>query len=103
MQLFKACKPRCRWSTTARWASCVCCCRRHCRAGTCCSGKLLAGVALSVLQAYAFMIVALIFGIEIPLWGYVSVLPALVLAGLMIGALGLVMSVTIRQLENFAG
>ena len=67
------------------------------------SCKLLAGVVLSVLQTYAFLIVALLVGIDIPLWGFLYVLPALILAGTMMGALGLVMSVTIRQLENFAG
>jgi len=65
--------------------------------------KLLAGVLLSTLQAYAFMIVALIVGIDIPYWGFLYVLPALLATGIMMGALGLVMSVTIRQLENFAG
>ena len=38
-----------------------------------------------------------------PLWGYVAVLPGLVLGGLMLGALGLVLSSFITQLENFAG
>src|SRR5215469_7330328 len=60
--------------------------------------KLLAGVVLSVLQTYAFLIVALLVGIDIPPWGFLYVLPALILAGTMMGALGLVMSVTIRQL-----
>ena len=35
--------------------------------------------------------------------GYLTVLPALLLAGLMLGALGLLLSSVIRQLENFAG
>jgi ABC-2 type transport system permease protein len=35
--------------------------------------------------------------------GYVAVLPALILAGLMLGAFGLALSSFIRQLENFAG
>ncbi len=35
--------------------------------------------------------------------GYLTVLPALVLSGLMLGALALFMSSVIRQLENFAG
>ena len=35
--------------------------------------------------------------------GYLTVLPALMLAGLMLGALGLLLSSVIRQLENFAG
>jgi ABC-2 type transport system permease protein len=65
--------------------------------------KLLAGVVLSVLQAYAFLIVALLIGIDIPLWGLLTALPALIAAGAMLGALGLVLSVRIRQLENFAG
>ena len=38
-----------------------------------------------------------------PLMGYVAVFPALVLAGLMLGALGLFLSSLISQLENFAG
>ncbi len=37
------------------------------------------------------------------IWGYVMVLPGLLLAGLMLGSLGLVLSSFIRQLENFAG
>lgn len=35
--------------------------------------------------------------------GYLTVLPALILAGLMLGSLALFMSSVIRQLENFAG
>ena len=35
--------------------------------------------------------------------GFVTVLPALILAGLMLGALALFISSVIRQLENFAG
>jgi len=41
--------------------------------------------------------------VEAPLLGYVTVLPALILAGLMLGSLGLLISSAIRQLENFAG
>lgn len=65
--------------------------------------KLLAGVAVSILQVYVFLAVAAGFGIALPPWGYVAVLPALVISGLMLGALGLLISSTIRQLENFAG
>jgi ABC-2 type transport system permease protein len=65
--------------------------------------KLLSGVVLSVLQAYAFLIVALLVGIELPLSGFLYVLPALVASGTMLGAVGLALSVRIRQLENFAG
>jgi len=65
--------------------------------------KLAAGCALSVVQVAAFLAVAavLVGGPE-PM-GYLLVLPVLVLTGLMLGALGLLLSSTIRQLENFAG
>ncbi len=65
--------------------------------------KLLAGVAVSVVQAYLFLAIAWFWEIEPPPVGYVAVLPALVLSGLMLGALGLVLSSVVRQLENFAG
>ena len=67
------------------------------------TAKLVAGVIVSIVQAYIFLGIAWFWEIEPPLWGYLSVLPALALAGLMLGALGLVLSSFIRQLENFAG
>ena len=67
------------------------------------TAKLLAGVFVSVLQAYAFLAVAWFWEIEPPWWGYITVLPALLLSGMMLGALGLFLSSMIRQLENFAG
>ncbi len=65
--------------------------------------KLVAGVAVSILQVYVFLGVAALWGITVPPLGYVLVLPALALNGLMLGALGILISSTIRQLENFAG
>jgi len=65
--------------------------------------KLAGATAISILQVYAFLAIAALFGITVPGWGYVTVLPALALAGLMLGALGLALSSFIRQLENFAG
>lgn len=65
--------------------------------------KLVAAVMVAVLQVYAFLLIAWIWGIRPPLVGFVAVLPALVLAGVMLGALGLLISSAIRQLENFAG
>ena len=67
------------------------------------TSKLLAGVFVSILQVYAFLLIAWFWGIEPPLWGYVTVLPALLLSGMMLGSLGLFLSSAIRQLENFAG
>ncbi|ULB10073.1 ABC transporter permease [Cereibacter azotoformans] len=65
--------------------------------------KLVAGVLVSILQVYAFLLIAWIWGIRPPAPGYLAVLPALFLSGLMLGALGLFISSAIRQLENFAG
>ena len=67
------------------------------------TSKLLAGTAVSILQVYAFLLIALAFGIDLPPIGFLTVLPALVLSGLMLGAVGMLLSSTIRQLENFAG
>jgi ABC-2 type transport system permease protein len=67
------------------------------------TSKLMAGVVVSVLQVYAFLLIAWFWEVEPPLWGYITVLPALILSGLMLGSLGLLMSSVIRQLENFAG
>src|ERR1700692_1578015 len=65
--------------------------------------KLLAGTAVSLLQVYAFLLIACFWAIEPPPIGSLTVLPALVLSGLMLGALGMLISSGIRQLENFAG
>ncbi len=89
------------------------------------SSKLLGGVAVALLQVYAFLLLAYFWEIEPdwPAWqigvgegddffgitipppfnGYITVLPAIVMSGLMLGALALFMSSVIRQLENFAG
>lgn len=65
--------------------------------------KLLAGVLVGVLQVYVFLAVAWFWEVRPPPIGYLLVLPALLLAGTMLGALGLLLSARIRQLENFAG
>lgn len=89
------------------------------------SSKLLGGVAVALLQVYTFLLLAYFWEIEPdwPAWqigvgqgddffgitipppfnGYITVLPAIVMSGLMLGALALFMSSVIRQLENFAG
>src|ERR1700726_3077911 len=65
--------------------------------------KLLAGTAVSLLQVYAFLLIAWFWDITPPPTGYLTVLPALILSGLMLGALGMLISSGIKQLENFAG
>ncbi|MCK5888633.1 MAG: ABC transporter permease [Methylococcales bacterium] len=65
--------------------------------------KLVAGVFVSILQAYIFLLIAWFYDIRMPFEGYFWVLPALIVSGLMLGALGLLLSSFIKQLENFAG
>jgi ABC-2 type transport system permease protein len=65
--------------------------------------KLTGGTLISILQAYAFLGIAALFGITMPWQGYLLAFPALLVAGLMLGALGLMLSSFIKQLENFAG
>ena len=67
------------------------------------SSKLIAGTTVSLLQVYAFLLIAWFWEIQPPPVGYLTVLPALVLTGLMLGALGMMISSVITQLENFAG
>jgi ABC-2 type transport system permease protein len=65
--------------------------------------KLLAGTLVSILQVYAYLAIAWFWEIEAPPIGYVAIIPALILTGLMLGSLGMLISSLIRQLENFSG
>ena len=67
--------------------------------------KLTATAVLSLAQAAAFVAVAWALGTELPVFGPQTpqVLLAAVCGALMLGALGLLLSVHIKQLENFAG
>jgi ABC-2 type transport system permease protein len=67
--------------------------------------KLLATAVLSLAQAAVFVAIAWLLGTELPVIGpaFPAVLLAATAAALMLAALGLAMSVHIRQLENFAG
>ncbi|MQY43183.1 ABC transporter permease subunit [Epibacterium sp. SM1969] len=65
--------------------------------------RLIAASVISILQVYTFLLIAALYGIRLPWEGYILVLPALIFSGLTLGALGLMLSSLIRQLENFAG
>jgi len=65
--------------------------------------KILAATVLSLVQAAAFLAVAALMGIHLPWAQLVFVIPALILSGLMLGSIGLLVSVYTRQIENFAG
>lgn len=67
--------------------------------------KLVATAVLSVFQATAFVLVALMLGTDLPVAS--PTLPMTIIATVagaaMLGALGLLLSVYVKQLENFAG
>ena len=65
--------------------------------------KLLAAAVLSLLQMLVFAGMALMLGLDIELLQVLIAMPAMFLAALMLAALGLWLSVYVRQLENFAG
>jgi ABC-2 type transport system permease protein len=65
--------------------------------------KLLAGTCLSVLQMAVFLLIARLFGVEMPLANLPGMLLAMACGATMLAALGLMLSVYVRQLENFAG
>lgn len=65
--------------------------------------KLAGGTLVSMLQVGVFLALAAAFGVTMPGLGYGLVVLALVPTGMMLGALGLLISSSVRQLENFAG
>jgi ABC-2 type transport system permease protein len=73
--------------------------------------KLAATAVLSLLQALAFVIVAWLIGTKLPVFGNDSfdflhtlhVIVSVTGASIMLAGLGLLLSVHIKQLENFAG
>jgi ABC-2 type transport system permease protein len=65
--------------------------------------KILGATILATLQVYVFLALAAAFGFWMTALGMVYVLPALALTGLMLGSIGLVITVYARQIENFAG
>lgn len=67
----------------------------------CC--KLIASALLSLLQVVIFLLFAQMVDVDIPLIGYFTAIPAIFLIAFFLGALGLMLSNLIKQLENFAG
>jgi ABC-2 type transport system permease protein len=65
--------------------------------------RLISTGLIGVLQVYAFLLVAMLMGIEFEILYLLFVAPLLLLVAILFGALGFLLSLTIRQLENFAG
>jgi ABC-2 type transport system permease protein len=67
------------------------------------ASRLVASTLAAVPLVYVFLMLARFWDVLPPALGYAAVLPALIVAGLMLGAFGLALSALVRQLENFAG
>lgn len=67
------------------------------------SSKLVAAALVSMLQAAAFLLIAWFMDVRLGALGYAAGMLAIFLSAMMLGALGLLLSSLIRQLENFSG
>jgi ABC-2 type transport system permease protein len=65
--------------------------------------KLIASALLSLLQVVIFFLFSPLVFVDITMLGYLSAIPAIFLIAFFLGALGLMLSNLIKQLENFAG
>ena len=65
--------------------------------------KMLAGAVLSVAQAYVFLAVCIFFDVTFEWAHWLTALPAIFAGALMLAATGLLLSVYVQQMENFAG
>jgi len=65
--------------------------------------KILAATILSGVQIVVFLILASLFGFFMPFSTVWLIFPAIFLSGIMLGSIGLLITVYTRQIENFAG
>jgi len=65
--------------------------------------KILGATVLAAFQIYVFLALAALFGFYMTAAGMIWILPAIFLAGMMLGSIGLLITVYTRQIENFAG
>ncbi|HEY4203340.1 MAG TPA: ABC transporter permease [Devosiaceae bacterium] len=65
--------------------------------------KIIGATILALLQSYAFLVLARLFGVSMPPLSWITIIPGIILAGLLLGSIGLLVSVYTPQIENFAG
>lgn len=65
--------------------------------------KLIGAACLSLLQVVIFLLLANVVDVDIPWWGMIYAIPSVFLCAFFLGALGLILSNFVKQLENFAG
>jgi len=64
--------------------------------------KMLSTAIVSLIQAIVFLVICYFYGIYFPLLGFFAVFVAIVISSIIINALAIFISSTIKQLENFA-
>jgi ABC-2 type transport system permease protein len=67
------------------------------------AARLVASVLVGLPLVYVFLLSSRYWDVRPPALGYLAVLPALLVCGLMLGAFGLLVSSVSTQMENFAG
>lgn len=60
-------------------------------------------MVVSVVQVYGFLLIAQLWGVDLPWMGFIWVFPALLITGVLLGAAGMLISSWVNQIENFAG
>ena len=65
--------------------------------------KLLATATISTIQAYIFIGIAILYGVNLPWFGLITALPTIFIGAYFIGLFGLILASQIKELENFAG
>ncbi len=65
--------------------------------------KLAASAVLGVIQAYAFLAIAALFRVDLPVFAALTLTPVLFVASFSLASIGLLMTVYVRRMENFAG
>ena len=65
--------------------------------------KLLATATISTIQAYIFIGIAMLYGVNLPWFGLIMALPTIFIGAYFIGLFGLILASQIKELENFGG
>ncbi len=65
--------------------------------------KLLATATISTLQAYIFIGISILYGVDLPWIGLLTSLPTVFIASYFIALVGLILASQVKELENFAG
>ena len=65
--------------------------------------KLIGSTLVSVIQSYLFLLIAIGFGVDLPVLGLIQALPAIIISAYVLSLIGLILASHVHGLENFAG